>query len=141
MNKLYYKLLYLDFRKGIIRLITSNIIKNNETIVGYIGPSYEQVPECYQYKYLCKGNSRNILYCYINKKEPNKVEFEGKYKIYSLENYSFNSFEVYKKLNYFEKGSKEKKSIIFALLFILLSIFKKIKQKKEISIELKKQRF
>ena len=98
-NQLYYKLSYLDFNKGIIRLITSNKVEQKTRIIGYIGPAYENVEKCYFYKYKCKGNGNNILYCYIKKKDPNVVDFSGNYKIHTLEGYSLNPFKVNKNLN------------------------------------------
>ena len=126
LNKLYYKLSYLDFNRGIIRLITSNIVKAKDRIIGYIGPDYENAAKCYHYKYICKGNGNNNLHCYINKSDSNIVKFKGNYKIYSLDGYSFNPIEVKKNSKYLEKEVKEKKSNILIILLFIKSLILKI---------------
>lgn len=121
-NQLYYKLTYFDFKKGIIMLTTSNSIRLNKKIIGYIGPAYDSVAKCYQYKYICNGNGSNKLFCNIKKNDPNKVNFKGKYNIYNLEGYSFNPIEVNKKLNNFIKIKTIKILIIYIIIIFIICV-------------------
>ena len=50
-NKVYYAIEYFNFTNGIIRLHISNVLKMNEKISGEIGPAYDNVAECYIYKF------------------------------------------------------------------------------------------
>ena len=94
-NQLYYDIKYFDFKDGIIRIRTSNILKEKEQINGLLGPAFDNVAECYQYNFTCHGNGGFISECIINKNDPDKVEFNGNYKIYSLKGYSFKSEKNY----------------------------------------------
>ena len=47
-NQLYYDIKYFDFKDGIIRIRTSNILKEKEQINGLLGPAFDNVAECYQ---------------------------------------------------------------------------------------------
>ena len=98
-NSLYYKINYFDFQKGKIRLTTSNLVKKNKRIIGFIKPDYDDVAKCYYYKYICKGNGSHYLNCIIKKNDPEKVKFDGKYTIFSLEGYSFNPTKLINRLN------------------------------------------
>ena len=115
-NKLYYNIENFDFKKGLIQLKTSNIVKKSESIIGEVGPSYDNVAECFIYTFICRGKNSHTLDCVINKNLPGKVEFEGNYSIYRLEGYSLNPKEVYKKINF-----QRREEYIF--LLIILAIF------------------
>ena len=103
-------------------LTTSNSIRLNKKIIGYIGPAYDSVAKCYRYKYICNGNGSNKLFCNIKKNDPNKVNFKGKYNIYNLEGYSFNPIEVNKKLNNFIKIKTIKILIIYIIIIFIICV-------------------
>ena len=88
-NKLYYDIIYLNFKKGIIKLIISNKLKKGTIIKGIVGPNYDNVEQCYQFNFICIGNNNNFILCNILKNDKNKIIYEGKYKIYSIDQYSF----------------------------------------------------
>ena len=118
-NKLYYYKTYLNFKKGIIKLIISNQIKKGSIINGIIGPDYDNVKPCYQFNFKCIGNNNNFINCKILKNEKNKIQFNGKYRIYSIDNYSFNEnikkFYLYKIFLNF---------VVVIILFILKILIK-----------------
>ena len=120
LNQLYYDIKYFNFKEGIIRLTTSNKVTLNDKIIGYIGPAYDNVAKCYQYKYECIGNGRHNLECNINKNNPNKIIYNGKYTIYSLEGYSFNSIELNNKINYLKKKRKIEIWTIYVIIMIFI---------------------
>ena len=93
-NKLFYYIKELNFSQGKINLIFSNRIKRGNNIKGIIGPPYDNVAECYLYDFNCKGNNKYYISCKIIKDNKEKVEYEGKYEIYYLENYSLNKEQV-----------------------------------------------
>lgn len=94
INKnLYYIVKYINFKRGIIQLITSNKVRKGKSIKGVIGPDYDNVAKCYQYDFICEGNNHHSINCEIQK-DPDKVEYNGKYVIYYLENYSMNEEEI-----------------------------------------------
>jgi len=112
LEELYYNPIFVDFNKGVIKIETSNKVKKGENIKGVIGPSYDDVAECYQYNFNCQGNNSKILECTILKDDEDKVEFNGNYSIFSLEDYSYNPY----KINY-----KNKKVYMFSIcLFVHL---------------------
>lgn len=125
-NKSYYSIEHLNYKDGIIRLRISNILKMNEKISGEIGPAYDNVADCYIYNFTCSGKNSQKIDCIINKNDPDKVEFNGKYKIYRLHGYSFRPTESYNKLNSINSKKKEiaKFNIIFVALFMITLIFK-----------------
>ena len=92
-EKLYYNVIMIDFTNGIIKIKTSNKVKKGEKIMGVIGPNYDNVAECYKYDFTCIGNNSQILECSILKDNDDKVQYNGKYSILSLEGYSLNSSE------------------------------------------------
>ena len=116
------KIIYFDFKKGIIRLIISKILKTNEKISGYLGPAFDNIAEWYQDKYICKGNGSNTLNCKINKNDQNKVEFDGKYTIYNLEGYSYNPMEINNRSKYLQKERKIKNMIIYIFKILVIII-------------------
>ena len=124
LAKLYYKINYFDFKNGIIRLTTSNVIEKNDVLTGVIGPAYDNVAECYQYKYICKGNGSHNIDCIIDINEQDKVKFKGKYNIYSLDGYSLNEFELNKILNSLrnQKEFINSNGYILIMVFIIISI-------------------
>ena len=93
-NKLFYTIKYMNFSKGFVQLYISNIIKKGDKIKGIIGPKYDKVAKCYQYNFICKGRKKNIVNCKILKNEFDKIEFDGNYSIYYLENYTFDDKEI-----------------------------------------------
>ena len=120
LDELYYNIIYFNYDKGIIHLNTSSKIKKGKEINGIIGPAYDDVAECYQYNFICKGNNSYSVKCQIVKDE-NKVEFNGNYTIYSVEDYSFNPEEIDKKLN-LNKRMKTFSIILLVIAFIIIII-------------------
>ena len=100
LDEFYYEIKQFDFKNGIIILNTSNIIKKGEKIAGRVGPTYDNVAECFIFNFICQGNGNHMIDCIINKNDPEKVPYDGEYKIYSLEGYSLNPDQVYNKMNY-----------------------------------------
>ena len=94
LKPLYYSIIDFNFTEAKIRLNISNVAKKNEIIKGIVGPAYDNVESCYQYNYLCYGNDSHILECEIDKSDDDKVIFNGKYCIYSLEGYTFNPQKI-----------------------------------------------
>ena len=121
LDEYYYDINHFDFKNGIIKLNISNIVKKGETINGLVGPTYDNVAECYIYDFTCKGNGNHDLDCIINKKDPNKVSYDGDYKIYSLEGYSLNKEQLYYKLNY-QKNLKRLKISILTIVIVVIII-------------------
>ena len=121
LDEYYYDINHFDFKNGIIKLNISNIVKKGETINGLVGPTYDNVAECYIYDFTCKGNGNHDLDCIINKKDPNKVPYDGDYKIYSLEGYSLNKEQLYYKLNY-QKNLKRLKISILTIVSVVIII-------------------
>ena len=121
LDEYYYDINHFDFKNGIIKLNISNIVKKGETINGLVGPTYDNVAECYIYDFICKGNGNHDLDCIINKKDPNKVSYDGDYKIYSLEGYSLNKEQLYYKLNY-QKNLKRLKISILTIVIVVIII-------------------
>jgi len=121
LDEYYYDINHFDFKNGIIKLNISNIVKKGETINGLVGPTYDNVAECYIYDFTCKGNGNHDLDCIINKKDPNKVPYDGDYKIYSLEGYSLNKEQLYYKLNY-QKNLKRLKISILTIVVVVIII-------------------
>jgi len=121
LNELYYSINHFDFKNGYIRLNVSNTLKKNEKIHGIVGPTYDNVAECYLYNFVCHGQDKHSVECTIIKNDPEKVSYEGDYKIYSLDGYSFNEIEFYNKLNY-QKKLKRRKIIFLTILIIIIII-------------------
>ena len=119
LDELYYEINSFDFKNGRIKLNTSNIVKKGEMIMGKVGPTYDNVAECFIYNFMCYGNNNHLLDCIINKTDPEKVSYEGEYKIYSLEGYSLNADQVYNKLNH-QKNVKKFKRIVCIIIIIIL---------------------
>ena len=119
LDELYYEINSFDFKNGRIKLNTSNIVKKGEMIMGKVGPTYDNVAECFIYNFMCYGNNNHLLDCTINKTDPEKVPYEGEYKIYSLEGYSLNADQVYNKLNH-QKNVKKFKRIVCIIIIIVL---------------------
>ena len=71
-----YKLisLYPDSLKVIISAFSPYIKKRGEEINGVIGPEYDNVPESYQFNFVCKGKDTYTVDCTIDKEEKGKVE-------------------------------------------------------------------
>ena len=115
-KKLYYNIIMIDFTKGIIKIKTSNIVKEEEKIMGVIGPNYDNVAECYKYDFTCSGKNSKILECIILKENNDKVEYNGSYSILSLEGYSLNLYENREIFPFY----------LFGCIFISLIIFKRI---------------
>ena len=89
----YYIIKFIDFKRGLLQLITSDKVEKGKEIKGVIGPNYDNVAECYQFNFVCEGNNQNYIGCEIEK-DSEKIEFDGDYIIYYLENYSYNEEEI-----------------------------------------------
>lgn len=89
----YYIIKFIDFKRGLIQLITSDKVEKGKEIRGVIGPNYHNVAECYQFNFVCEGTNQNFIGCEIEK-DSEKIEFDGEYVIYYLENYSYNEEEI-----------------------------------------------
>ena len=140
LEELYYSIVNLNFEEGFIILNTTNKIKKDEQIIGVVSPAFDNVAECYQYKFFCKGNNTHKVKCEIEKDDKNKVKYNGKYLIYSLEGYSLNPEKVAKKL----VNKKVYKQFyfyiliaIFALIIIFIIVFIIKKRKKDAFGEMK----
>ena len=120
LDELYYEIKQFDFSNGIIILNTSNVVKKGEKINGKVGPNYDNVAECFIFNFICQGNGNHMVHCTINKNDPEKVLYDGEYKIYSLEGYSLNPDQVYNKLNYRRKMRRLK--IIVCLIIVVVII-------------------
>ena len=120
LDELYYEIKQFDFSNGIIILNTSNVVKKGEKIKGRVGPTYDNVAECFIFNFICQGNGNHMVHCTINKNDPEKVLYDGEYKIYSLEGYSLNPDQVYNKLNYRRKMRRLK--IIVCLIIVVVII-------------------
>ena len=120
LDELYYEIKQFDFSNGIIILNTSNVVKKGEKIKGRVGPTYDNVAECFIFNFICQGNGNHMIHCTINKNYPEKVLYDGEYKIYSLEGYSLNPDQVYNKLNYRRKMRRLK--IIVCLIIVVVII-------------------
>ena len=115
-NVLYYDINYFDFNRGIIEFKISEII--NKKITGLVGPSYENVANCYILNFICNRNYNYKLKCKINKKDPNKILYSGNYSIYCLEEYSFNPFQLNNKINTNRNRNLKINSILFCKILI-----------------------
>ena len=122
LDELYYSIVYFDFEKGILQLNTSNKIKKGKKINGIVGPDYYNVSECYKFNFICEGNNSYTVNCKIQKNEEKKIEYNGEYKIYTLEGYSLNYDEIMKKFNY-NKNVKRIFICILSLALIVVIIF------------------
>jgi len=129
LNELYYVIKKFDFSNGIIKLSLSHELSKEERISGVVGPEYEDVAECYQYNFYCNGNNSHFVDCQIEKDDEDKVQFDGKYCIYSLEDYSLNEFELEEKLEdeeYKDEGYLEyiveKKTSYFVVFIVIIII-------------------
>jgi hypothetical protein len=127
LNELYYVIKKFDFSNGILKLSLSHELSKEERISGIIGPEYEDVAECYQYNFYCNGNNSHYVDCQIEKDDEDKVQFDGKYCIYSLEDYSLNEFELKEKLEeeyndggYLEYIVEKKTSYFFVFIIIII---------------------
>jgi len=119
LDELYYEIVYFDFKNGNIRLNTSNVVKKGEKIMGRVGPAYDNVAECFIFNIVCQGNGNHMVNCVVNKNDPEKVLYEGDYKIYSLEGYSLNPEQVYNKINY-QKHMKRFKIITCIIIIVVI---------------------
>lgn len=89
----YYVIKTFNFKKGLIQLITSHKVQSGTEIRGVIGPNHDNVAECYKYNFTCYGTNKHIVNCDIEK-DKDKIEYNGEYVIYYLENYSYNEEEI-----------------------------------------------
>ena len=120
LDEFYYEIKQFDFKNGIIILNTSNIIKKGEKIAGRVGPTYDNVAECFIFNFICQGNGNHMIDCIINKNDPEKVPYDGEYKIYSLEGYSVNPDQVYNKMNYRKFMRRLKISIFLIIVAVII---------------------
>jgi len=120
LDELYYEIVHFDFKNGNIRLNTSNIVKKGEKIMGRVGPAYDNVAECFIFNFVCQGNGNHMVNCVVNKNDPEKVLYEGDYKIYSLEGYSLNSEQLYYKINYQKNMTRFKYTVLFVIIFVII---------------------
>lgn len=123
-QNLYYIVKYIDFKRGVLQLITSNKVGKRRKIKGVLGPKYDNVAECYKYNFTCEGNNKNYINCIIHK-DKGKISYNGEYVIYFLENYSFNEEEI-ADLNLNQLSPRhfynQRERIGFASILILVSI-------------------
>ena len=120
LDEYYYDINHFDFKNGNIKLNISNIVKKGETINGLVGPTYDDVAECYIYDLICKGNGNHMLDCNINKNDPDKVPYDGDYKMYSLEGYSLNKEQLYYKLNYHKNMRRFKIAVLTIVIVVII---------------------
>lgn len=118
LKELYYEINDFNYDKGIIKLRMSNKIKRYKTIRGVIGPAYDNVAECYQLDFICRGNGSHNISCKIEKKE-NKIQVNLNYSIYSVEGYSLNPKEVRRKL-FFKEKLRQLSVLILIIDFLLI---------------------
>ena len=120
LDEFYYEIKQFDFKNDIIILNTSNVVKKGKKIKGRVGPTYDNVAECFVYNFICQGNGNHTINCSIDKNDPEKVPYDGEYKIYSLEGYSLNPEQVYYKINYQKHWRRVK--IITCLIILVVII-------------------
>jgi glycerophosphoryl diester phosphodiesterase len=120
----YYVIKTFNFKKGVIQLITSDKVQSGKQIKGVIGPNHDNAAECYLYNFTCYGANQNLVNCDIEK-DDDKIEYDGEYVIYYLENYSFNEEEIedfnlmkLKKKHVYTK--QEKITYTFIIIFVSL---------------------
>ena len=89
----YYIIKLFDFKRGVIQLITSDKVEKGKHLYGVIGPKYDNVAEIYQFHFTCDGINQNYIGCEIEK-DSDKIEYDGEYMIYYIENYSYNEEEI-----------------------------------------------
>ena len=128
LDELYYKVNTFNYERGIISLNLSEKLKKGEEAIGIVGPeNYDNVPECYQFNFICEGNDEYQVNCRINKNEEGKIEYQGgKYQIYYLEDYSLNEYETDERStpqeSYYEYIVEEKKSYFLTCCIIIAII-------------------
>ena len=128
LDELYYKVNTFNYERGIISLNLSEKLKKGEEAIGIVGPeNYDNVPECYQFNFVCEGNDEYQVNCRINKNEEGKIEYQGgKYQIYYLEDYSLNEYETDERStpqeSYYEYIVEEKKSYFLTCCIIIAII-------------------
>ena len=126
LDELYYKVNSFSFANGNVNLNLSQILKRGEEINGVIGPEHDNVPESYQFNFVCKGKDTYTVDCTIDKEEKGKVEYRGKYCIYSLEDYSLNDYETEEagapEETYYEYIVEKKRPhfLIFIIIFVII---------------------
>ena len=118
LKELYYEINDFNYDKGIIKLRMSNKIKRYKTIRGVIGPAYDNVAECYQLNFICRGNGSHNISCKSEKNE-DKIKVNLNYSIYSVEGYSLNPKEVRRKL-FFKKKLRQLSVLILIIDFLLV---------------------
>ena len=119
LDEFYYEIKQFDFKNDIIILNTSNVVKKGKKIKGRVGPTYDNVAECFVYNFICQGNGNHTINCSIDKNDPEKVPYDGEYKIYSLEGYSLNPEQVYYKINY-QKHWRRVKNITCLIILVVI---------------------
>ena len=132
LDELYYIVKKFDFENGIIQLSISHELEKDEEIMGAVGPSEEISTECYQYSFVCHGNGSHFVDCKIEKDAEDKVQYNGKYSIYYVEDYSLNEFEFEEHIQededkdepYIEYIVEKKTSyfIVFVVIIIIIII-------------------
>ena len=127
LDELYYKINKFSFESGTINLNLSHVLKRGEEIYGVVGPEYEDVPEIYQYDFICQGADSYTVDCRIQKDEEEKVEYRsGKYCIYYLDDYSLNEYETEERSKpeetYYEYIVEKKKPYLLICLIIIAII-------------------
>ena len=126
LDELYYKINEFNYERGIINLNLSQQLKIGEEIYGIVGPEYDNAPECYQYPFVCHGNDGYTVNCRIEKEEEDKVEYNGKYCIYALEDYSLNEFETETRTEpeetYYEYIVEKKNSYLIICCIIIVLV-------------------
>ena len=123
----YYVTKKLDFKKGVIELITSDKIPEGKTLKGIVGPNYDNVANSYLFDFICTGIGYNFINCQIQKNKT-KIEFDGEYVIYKVDNYSYSEEEItdwnlMKLKNRHIYSSQEKIIYTFIILIISFALF------------------
>ena len=88
LDDLYYTLKAFDFKNSYLKLNSSIKIDKGKKIKGKIGPTYENVADCYLYNFVCDGNNKEEVDCKILKNDSNVVPYEGNYTLHTVEYYS-----------------------------------------------------
>ena len=124
LDELYYKINKFSFERGVLSLNLSEELKRGEEICGVVGPAFENVPECYQYNFICTGNGGYSVDCKINKDEEGKIIYNGNYTIYCVEDYSLNEFETEERAapeeTYYEIIVEKKRPYFLICLIIII---------------------
>ena len=88
LDDLYYTVRIFDFENSYLKLNSSVKVDKGKKIIGKVGPSYENVADCYLYDFYCIGNNKYDIHCHILKNNTDIAKYDGNYWIHKVENYS-----------------------------------------------------